>query len=403
VQDTPKPLKKGYKFPIYPNAAQRTQLEKTFGCCRYVYNRALAESRETYAAYNELLSKGVINPKDRPQVDGYYFVDRITDYKRDEESLWLKEVSSIALQQSMLHLGAAYTRFFRERKGFPRFKKKQSAQSFSLTRNGFTLVGNQLRLAKTDGLIKVAFSRELPSEPSSLTISRTSTCKYYVSFTCEYTPKKTKGQGVIGLDAGISALITTSAGEKIENLKVTKTYAAKLRRTQQALARKQKGSKNRTKARLHVARVHERIANIRRNRLHQLSRRLVNENQVIGMESLKVANMVKNHHLAKAIQDASWRSLRTMLEYKVVESQHATLVLMDTYYPSSHLCNETGRKLDRKLKLSERKWPCPHCDKWHDRDVNAALNIEKAAWNTARKYDPGERAGKILLANAYKA
>lgn len=119
------------------------------------------------------------------------------------------------------------------------------------------------------------------------------------------------------------------------------------------------------------------------------------------MESLKVANMVKNHHLAKAIQDASWRSLRTMLEYKAVESQHATLVLMDTYYPSSHLCNETGRKLDRKLKLSERKWSCPHCDKWHDRDVNAALNIEKAAWNTARKHDPGERAGKILLANAY--
>ena len=402
MQTTPKPLKKGYKFPIYPNEAQRIQLERTFGCCRYVYNRALAESQEAYAVYNDLLGKGVINPKERPQVDGYYFTTRLPAYKQSEESLWLNEVSAVALQQAMLHLGNAYTRFFRERKGFPRFKKKQGLQSFSLMRTAFGLVDNKLRLAKTDGLIKVAFSRELPSEPSSLTISRTSTGKYYVSFVCEYMPVKTRGQGVIGLDAGIAALITTSTGEKIENLKATKTYAAKLKRAQQSLARKQKGSKNRTKARLHVARVHERIANVRRNRLHQLSRRLVNENQVIGMESLQVANMVKNRHLAKAIQDASWRSLRTMLEYKVAESQHATLVLMDTYYPSSHLCSETGRRLDRKLKLSERKWSCSHCGKWHDRDVNAALNIEKAAWNAALKHDPDERAGKILLANAYK-
>ena len=402
MRDTHKPLKKGYKFPIYPNEAQRTQLEKTFGCCRYVYNRALAESREAYAVYNELLGKGAINAKERPRVDGYYFTTRVPVYKQDGESLWLNEVSAVALQQSMLHLGNAYTRFFRERKGFPRFKKKQGAQSFSLMRTGFTLTGKQLRLAKTEGIIKVAFSRELPSEPSSLTISRTSTGKYYVSFVCEYTPVKTTGQGVIGLDAGITALITTSAGEKVENLKMTKTYAAKLKRAQQSLARKQKGSKNRHKARLRVARVHERIANIRRNHLHQLSRRLVNENQVIGMESLQVANMVKNHHLAKAIQDASWRSLRSMLEYKVAESQHTTLVLMDTYYPSSHLCSVTGKKLDRKLKLSERKWLCPHCGKWHDRDVNAALNIEKAAWGAALKHDPDERAGKILLANAYQ-
>ena len=402
MQDTPKPLKKGYRFPIYPNETQRTQLEKTFGCCRYVYNRALGESRAAYATYNELLGKGVINPKDRPRTDGYYFATRLPVYKQDEESLWLNEVSSVALQQSMIHLGNAYTRFFRERKGFPRFKKKQGVQSFSLMRSAFTLTGNQLRLAKTEGAIKIAFSRELPSEPSSLTISRTPTGKYYVSFVCEYFPTKTKGQGVIGLDAGISTLITTSAGEKIENLRATKRHAQKLRRAQQSLSRKQKGSKNRNKARIEVTHIHERIANIRRNHLHQLSRRLVNENQVIGMESLQVANMVKNRHLAKHIQDASWRSLRSMLEYKVRESQHATLVLMDTYYPSSHLCSETGKKLDRKLKLSERRWLCPHCGKRHDRDINAALNIEKAAWEAALTHDPDARAGKIVLANAYQ-
>ena len=402
MHDTPKPLKKGYKFPIYPNVAQRQQLEKTFGCCRYVYNRALAESREAYATYNELLGKGEINAKQRPRVDGYYFANRLPDYKRDRESLWLTEVSNVALQQSMLHLGAAYTRFFRERKGFPRFKKKQGTQSFNLMRNGFSLKGNLLRLAKTDGLIKVAFSRRLPSEPSSLTISRTPTGKYYVSFICEYLPPKTRGQGVIGLDAGISALITTSAGEKVENLRTTQRHEKQLRRAQQSLSRKQKGSKNRNKARIEVARIHERIANIRRNHLHQLSRRLVNENQVIGMESLKVANMVKNRHLAKAIQDVSWRSLRSMFEYKVRESQHATLVLMDTYYPSSHLCSETGKKLDRKLKLSERKWLCSHCGKRHDRDINAALNIEKAAWEAALKHNPDARAGKILLASVHK-
>lgn len=401
--DASKPLKKGYKFPIYPNAEQRQQLEKVFGCCRYVYNRALAQSKAEYRFYTELRDKGEVMPSTRPSVDGYYFCSLLTAYCYDPESSWLREVSSVALQQTMLRLGGAYARFFREKKGYPNFKKKHGKQSFSLMRTGFGLNGNQLRLAKIEGTVKVAFSRELPSTPSSLTITRTLTGKYYVSFVCEYRPIKTAGVGIVGLDAGISALITTSAGEKIENLRATKRHAQKLRRAQQSLARKQKGSKNRTKARIRVAKVHERIRNVRQNHLHQHSRRLVNENQVIGMEALKVANMVKNRHLAKHIQDAAWGELRRILTYKVVESQHATLVLMDTYYPSSHLCSSTGERLDRKLTLSERSWVCPHCGQTHDRDVNAAVNIAKEAEQAANKHPYALRAGKILRANAYKA
>lgn len=391
-----KSFQKGYKFPIYPTEEQKVLLEKTFGCCRYVYNKALAEAKEEYEVYKEVLEKRLV-PAIKPNVSGYGFTLRLPSYKLNPDSLWLSEVSSVALQQSLLNLGNAFTRFFKEKKGYPKFKKKNNRQSFTLTKTVFRLNDGKLHIAKSKDPIKVKFSRELPSEPSSITISKTPSGKYYVSFVCTHTPEKTSGSGVIGIDLGIKDLITTSDGVKIPNPKHLKSGQQKLKRLQQSLSRKQKGSNNRNKARIAVAKQYERISNLRKNHLHQLSRSLINENQVIGIESLKVANMVKNRRLSKSISDASWSTLTNMLMYKTVESQHTILVMMDAFYPSSHICSTTGEKLDRKLKLSERSWKCPHCHEKHDRDVNAAINIRTKAIQTIHAHH-SIRAGQIVLA-----
>ena len=393
-------FKKGYKFPIYPITEQKELLEKTFGCCRYVYNRALAESKADYEKYIQLLEKRLVDKQARPDVSGYGLTTKLPRFKRDPDSTWLSDVSNVALQQSLLHLGAAYARFFRTKQGFPRFKRKQDRQSFSLTKGAFNLQKGVLRIAKCATPIKVVYTRPLPSTPSSLTISRTPSGQYYVSFTCEYQPMPTSGTQVTGVDVGLNHLLVLSNGIKINNPRHYVKAQKQLKHAQQALSRKQKGSRNRHKQRLRVAKLHERVANCRRDHHHQLSRKLINENQVIGIEGLQVKNMIKNRRLSKHIADAGWRSFRSMLEYKTVESQHVTLVIMDTFFPSSHLCAVTGQKLDRKLLLSERDWECPHCDQVHDRDVNAAQVIASEALFEVNKHSIDVVRGKILLSNA---
>lgn len=402
----PKPaklLKKGFKFPIYPTTEQKQLIERTFGCCRYVYNRALAESKADYKTYAELLEKRLVDKQARPDVSSYGLVNKLPRFKRDPDSTWLSDVSAVALQQSLLHLGAAYTRFFRTKQGFPRFKCKQGRQSFSLTKAAFNLQESGLYIAKCSTPIKVVYSRPLPSTPSSLTISRTPSGKYYVSFICEYQSTPTSGIQVTGIDVGLSHLLVLSNGTKVDNPRHYVKAQQRLKRAQQALSRKQKGSRNRHKQRHKVAKLHEHVANCRRDHHHQLSRKLVNENQVIGIEGLQVKNMIKNRRLSKHIADAGWRSFRSMLEYKTVESQHTTLVVMDTFFPSSHLCAATGQKLDRKLLLSERSWDCPHCGQLHDRDVNAAQVIATEALFAVSQYPIDVVRGKILLANARSA
>ena len=323
--------------------------------------------------------------------------------RKDPETPWLSDVSSVALQQTMLHLGGAFTRFFKEKRGYPKFKKKRGKQTFGLMKSAFTLDQSSFFIAKCKTPIKVVFSRQLPSEPSSLTITRTATGKYYVSFICEYQPTKTSGQGRIGIDLGIKDFATLSTGVKITNPKPYLNAQRKLKRAQQALSRKQKGSSNRHKARLTVAKLHERVANTRLDFQHKLSRQLVNDNQVIAAEKLMVANMVKNRKLAKYISDASWVSFTNMLNYKAVESQHSTIFYVSTWFPSSHLCSVTHERLNRKLSLSERAWDCPCCGQRHDRDVNAAINIlQEAELNLTVKFkDPSEVAGKVVLANTF--
>lgn len=403
MSTSPKILKKGFKFPIYPTSEQRALINQTFGCCRYVWNKALGAAVHDYKQYLEM-SKVIHQSRlIKPDVSGYGFVNRLPAMRRDPETPWLSDVSSVALQQTMLHLGGAFTRFFKEHKGYPKFKKKHGKQSFSLMKTAFTLGQSSFFIAKCKTPIKVVFSRLLPSEPSSLTISRTSTGKYYVSFVCEYQPVKTSGHGRIGIDLGIKDFATLSTGKKITNPKPYLNAQRKLKRAQQALSRKQKGSNNRHKARLKVAHLHERVANTRNDFQHKLSRQLINDNQVIAVEKLIVANMVKNRKLAKHISDASWASFTNMLNYKAIESQHSTIFYVSTWFPSSHLCSVTHERLNRKLTLSERAWDCPYCGQRHDRDVNAATNIlHEAEFNISLKFrDPSEIAGKIVLANSF--
>lgn len=388
-------MKKRYRFRIYPTEEQKQFLAKTFGCCRYVYNRALTDAKLEYENYLKQKEAGVVNLT-RPTTTGYDFVNKLHGYKTDPNSLWLNEAIAVALQQSMLHLGTTYSRFFKERKGYPRFKKKTNHESFSLMGNAFRLLGKDLYIARLKTNLKINWHRELPSTPSSLTITKTPSGKYFVSFVCEFEPKKTSGTKITGIDLGLSSYATLSDGMKIENPRYLKKYEKKLARAQRRLSRRVKGSKNRNKARIEVAKCHERISNCRQDHLHKLSRRLVNENQVIGLEALVPRNMVKNRHLAKPISDASWGTFKNLLLYKTVESQHCTVVIMDTWYPSSHICNHCGTKRESKLKLSQRSWTCDQCNTKHDRDINAAMNIRQEA---IKAYQTSNKDVRILLAN----
>lgn len=394
-----KPFVKGYKFEIYPNKEQIELLEKTFGCCRFVWNKALAEAKQEHEFYIAHKDVNSIIPVLKPNVTGFGFVNKLTWYKANPEYQWLNEVNSVSLQQAMLHLGASYSEFFKKRKGYPKFKKKSNRQSFTLMNNSFRFKEGEFYIAKSKEPLEVKFSRALPSAPSSCVISKTPSGKYYVSFICEYFPEKTNGSGKIGIDLGLKDFLVDSNGNRFTNPKYLEHKQKKLARYQRALSRKQKGSQNRNKSRLKVAKLHEDITNARNDFLHKLSRKLVNENQVIGVEKLKVKNMVKNRRLAKAISSASWSRFCEMLNYKSRESQNCSIVYMDTYFPSTHTCNNTGLKLDYKLKLSQRTWKCPHCGEEHDRDLNAARNIRDEALVTMELHKVPDHSGIVLIAN----
>lgn len=389
---TEKSFKKGYKFRFYPTETQKELLAKTFGCCRYLWNTVLAETQKEYQAYILSKENNTLDTISTPNVSGNTLSLRVRKHRNNPNSLWLSEVSSVALQQTMLSLGSAYDNYFRSlktarngRHGKPKFKKRMGHQSFRLMKTAFRIKNNKLYIAKSNEPIEVIWSRELPSEPSSLTISKTPTGEYYVSFVCEYTPPKTVGTGHIGIDVGLTTYATFSDGEKLDNPRWLKHQLRTLRRHQQTLSRRKKGSVNYTKQRIKVAKIHQQIANSRHDWQHKATRTLVNKNHVIGVEGLKVANMIQNRKLSRAIADVSWSSFFDKLKYKVKESQHATLIFMGSYFPSSHLCSVTGQKLDRKLKLSERFWDCPHCGHTHDRDLNAAINIKNKSLELYRR------------------
>ncbi|MCL7462616.1 transposase [Pseudomonas sp. NW5] len=298
---------------------------------------------------------------------------------RDQEGAGsgLHEVSCVPLQQCLRHQQAAFKHFFEGRAKYPAFKKKRHRQSAEFTTSAFKYRDGQLFLAKCAEPLAIRWSRALPSDPSIVTVSRDAAGRYFVSCLCEFKPETLPvTPKMIGLDLGLKDLFVTSEGERIGNPRHTAKYAAKLALAQRRLSKKTLGSVNRAKARQKVARIHAKISDCRMDSLHKLSRRLINENQVVCTESLAVKNLICNPTLSKAIADAGWGELTRQLAYKGAWAGRQ-VVAIDRWYPSSKRCFCCGYTLD-VLPLNLRAWACPECGAEHDRDVNAALNIKAA-------------------------
>jgi putative transposase len=356
-------VKRAFKYRFYPTSAQAVELARTFGCVRKAYNLALAARTEAWTARRERIDYNTTSAM-------------LTAWKKTEELAYLNEVSSVPLQQALRHLQVAFTNFFAQRARYPSFKaRKRSRRSAEYTTSAFRYRGGKLTLAKMDQPLDIVWSRPLPggASPSTVTVSQDPAGRWFVSLLCEDVIDQVQAvHAAVGVDAGLDSLLTLSTGEKITNPRHERSARARLARAQRNLARKEKGSANRAKARLKVARVHARIADRRRDHLHKLTTRLVRDNQTIVIEDLTVRNMLANHTLARAISDAAWRQFRTMLEYKAHWFSR-DLIAVDRWYPSSKLCSACGA-LAEKMPLNLREWTC-RCGAVHDRDVNAARNI----------------------------
>ncbi|MEV0056412.1 RNA-guided endonuclease TnpB family protein [Saccharopolyspora shandongensis] len=360
-------VKRAYKYRFYPTEEQATELSRTFGCVRKVYNLAL--NARTRAWFTE-----------QRRVNYAETSAMLTEWKRSDELAFLGEVSSVPLQQTLRHLQSAFAAFFDKRAKYPRFKSlKKSRLSAEYTRSAFKWRDRRLTLAKMREPLNVVWSRPLPegSEPSTVTVSRDAAGRWFVSILVETsTEHHARTDQIVSVDAGITSLLTLSTGEKIANPQHEKRERRRLAKAQRELARKAKGSNNREKARRKVARVHARITDRRRDHLHKVTTRLVRDNQVVVIEDLSVRNMLGNHSLARAISDASWSEFRSMLEYKA-QWYGREVIAVDRWFPSSKTCSACG-KLTELLPLHARTWTCSGCGATHDRDVNAAKNIRAA-------------------------
>lgn len=359
-------MQRAYRYRFYPTPEQESLLRRTVGCCRFVYNRALALRQEAWTQRQEKLS-------------GYDLIKKITEWKKDPETAWLAEVSNVPLQQAVNNLEVAYRNFFAKQAKYPTFKKKGSGGSCRFTEYGFRIKQGEVWLAKTKAPLDISWSRPLPESvaPKQCTVRLTPSGRWFISFLCDVEIEKLPPSNrEVGLDMGITALVTTSDGEKLTNPKTAKKHRRKLASAQRHLARKQKGSKRRLRAKRKVARIHEKISETRKDQLHKLTTRLVRENQTIVIEDLSVRNMLKNHCLAGSISDASWSMLRSMLEYKC-NWYGRELRVVDRWFPSSKTCHGCGHVV-QKLPLNIREWSCLKCGARHDRDINAAINILSA-------------------------
>lgn len=354
-------MKRAYKFRFYPTDEQKHILAQTFGCVRFVYNFGLHTRSTAYKERGENLN-------------GYAIKAMLPALKQQHP--WLKEVSSVPLQMSMLHLDRAYQNFFEGRAKYPTFKKKQNSQSATYASNAFKWEHGQLTLAKMSDPLAITFHRNIHKEckPSSVTITKDCADRYFASLLIEEEIKPLPViSSQVGLDLGLKSMVILSTGEAVGNPRFFQKHEKRLAKTKRRHARKKKGSANRAKARLKVARVHARINDRRRDYQHKLSTRIVHENQVICIESLAVKNMVKNHCLAKAINDVGWGEFVRQLEYKS-QWYGRTLVKIDRFFPSSKTCHDCKHVVD-SLPLDRREWVCPECGVVHDRDINAARNI----------------------------
>ena len=357
-----------YKFRVYPTAAQAEQIQRTFGCCRFVWNHYLALRKDLYEQDGKTMNYNACSGD-------------MTQLKKT--LLWLREVDATALQSSLRDLDTAYQNFFRrvkkgEKTGYPKFKSKHHSKKSYKSKcvgTNIKVLDKAVQLPKL-GLVKCRISKEVKGRILSATISQNPSGKYFVAICCtdvELEPLTSTG-AVAGIDMGLKAFAITSDGVEYPNHKYLTKSQKKLAKLQRQLSRKSKGSKRREKARIQVARLHEHVANQRQDMLHKLSTDLVRNYDLIAIEDLAPSNMVKNHMLAKAISDASWGEFQRQLKYKA-EWYGKKVVTVGRFFPSSQLCSNCGAQWSGTKDLSVRQWTCPVCGAIHDRDVNAARNI----------------------------
>ena len=387
-----------YSFRLYPTPGQRMALARAFGCARVVFNDGLRARQEAYQAGQPYLTDADLSA-------------RLTAAKATPERAWLGDVSAVVLQQALADLNAAYRNFFASlkserqgpRAGPPRFRsRKDTRQAIRFTRNARFCItpGGKLRLPKV-GDVPVRWSRPLPSEPSSVTVIRDSAGRYFASFVVE-TGAGTlpEAESVVGIDLGLKHFAVLSDGRKIASPRFMRRAEKKLRRAQRALSRKQKGSRNRDKARLKVARAHARVADARRDFHHQLSTILIRDNQAVAVEDLAVNGLARTR-LAKSVHDAGWSAFAAMLEYKA-RLHGRSFTRIGRFVPTSQTCSACGAR-DGPKPLHVRAWQCPGCAAWLDRDINAAVNVAKAAGLAVTACGAQVRPGALPLAQRSEA
>lgn len=351
---------KAIKTQIYPTTEQAILIDKTFGCCRFVYNNGLSVKKEAYE-------------KDEKQISIYDLMKMLPIQKK--ENLWLKEVDSVSLQQSLNDLEVAYKNFFREHNGFPCFHKKGVKDSYR-TLNAVLLSKRFLRLPKV-GAVKLSENIYTTKKIRSATISKQAG-KYFVSLLFDYCPYKVnKEKNEVGIDVGIKDLAILSDGTVFENIKTTKKHEKRLSVLQRRLSKKRKGSKNREKAKLKVSRLYQKMANIRNDYLNKITTAITKRYSLVAVENLNTKGMMKNHNLAKSISDCSWGEFINKLMYKGIW-YGCEIIKIGRFEPSSKMCSSCGCVMD-KMPLNVREWKCPHCGYYNDRDLNAAKNILKIA------------------------
>ena len=356
---------RAYKYRFYPTQEQEVLLAKNFGCARFVYNRFLALRNQAYRDHKINVS----------YADACFL---LTLDKKKEELSFLNEPSNSVLQQSLRDADTAFSNFFKKRAKYPRFKNKSGKQSVRFPDKRFNYDGKySITLAKMDLPLKIKWSRTIPrgAKVKSVTVSKETSGRYFISFLCEDSvaplPNSDKS---IGMDWGLKDFVTTSDGEKVTAPKYYRRSEKKLAKAQRDLSRKEKGSKNRQKARVKVAKAHAHVANQRKDFLHKLSSSIVHENQVICIEDIAVKNLSRNRHLSKSIMDSGWGEFVRQLEYKS-HWYGRSLVKVDRFFPSSKTCSHCGCIKDH-LNMSERNWTCSDCGAVHDRDYNASVNIK---------------------------